>query len=403
MVAVATIKNNASSTLLTAISAVDTGLVVAYGDGTLFPTITASDYYFYMTLVNTDDTYEIVKVTARSGDSMTVTRAQEGTSAIAFTAGARVELRVTAQSILDLITANAASLAAANSWTGIQTFASATTEIAKSGAAAKLRFWDTTLANYHGIRNVAGALTLDYNGTSWATVSTGGVVAFVSGPTVAGSAIYYAGGTDVPVTDGGTGASTASGARTNLGLAIGSDVQAYSLLLTNLAAASTAADKLLYNTSGTAWAATDLTSFARTLLDDTTAAAARTTLGLGTMATQAASAVAITGGTLTGITSGQMTMKASVHTSGPLDASDADSFCAMTGNVSIAGGLLSDRQAIVFYSGASSKTISEGASMTLRLGGSSSTGTRTLAAYTLAVGVAQDNGNTFVISGSGVT
>lgn len=35
---------------------------------------------------------------------------------------------------------------------------------------------------------------------------------------VEGNALYRAGGTDVPVTDGGTGASTASGARTNLGL-----------------------------------------------------------------------------------------------------------------------------------------------------------------------------------------
>jgi len=35
---------------------------------------------------------------------------------------------------------------------------------------------------------------------------------------VEGSAIYRAGGTDVPLTDGGTGASNASGARTNLGL-----------------------------------------------------------------------------------------------------------------------------------------------------------------------------------------
>lgn len=42
---------------------------------------------------------------------------------------------------------------------------------------------------------------------------------------VEGNAIYRAGGTDVPVTDGGTGASTAAGAATNLGLGTGNSPQ----------------------------------------------------------------------------------------------------------------------------------------------------------------------------------
>jgi hypothetical protein len=43
--------------------------------------------------------------------------------------------------------------------------------------------------------------------------------------TIEGNAVYRAGGTDVPVTDGGTGASTAAGAATNLGLGTGDSPQ----------------------------------------------------------------------------------------------------------------------------------------------------------------------------------
>ena len=81
-----------------------------------------------------------------------------------------------------------------------------------------------------------------------------------------------------PIPVGGTGASSASGARTSLGLEIGADVQAFADALTALSSATPDADKLPYFTSTSASDVTDLSAFARTLLDDADAATARGTL-----------------------------------------------------------------------------------------------------------------------------
>tara|TARA_R100001440_G_scaffold818_11_gene2719 strand:+ start:10413 stop:11348 length:936 start_codon:yes stop_codon:yes gene_type:complete len=98
--------NNAHSTLASSISTSATSITVASGQGARFPSLTGSEF-FYATLIDTSNNLEIVKVTARSSDVLTVTRAQESTTARAFASGDRIELRVTAQGLVDLRTITA--------------------------------------------------------------------------------------------------------------------------------------------------------------------------------------------------------------------------------------------------------------------------------------------------------
>lgn len=120
------------------------------------------------------------------------------------------------------------------------------------------------------------------------------------GISISGNAANVSG--TVSVSNGGTGATTDSQARTNLGLAIGSNVQAYDAGLQSISGLTTSANQMIYTTASDTYATTSLTAAGRAILDDADAAAQRTTLGLGTIATQAANSVSITGGSISGIT-----------------------------------------------------------------------------------------------------
>jgi ribosomal protein L18 len=101
--------NNGHSTLASSLSSSATSITVASGHGARFPSLTGSEY-FYATLIDSSNNLEIVKVTARSSDVLTVTRAQESTTARAYAIGDRVELRVTAQGLVDVGTPAADSI-----------------------------------------------------------------------------------------------------------------------------------------------------------------------------------------------------------------------------------------------------------------------------------------------------
>lgn len=87
--------NNAATTLAVAALAGDATLTVV--DGSHFPTPTAGDF-FLVTLSNaTPETlWEICKCTSRSGNVLTITRAQEGTTALGWAIGSKCEVRLTA-------------------------------------------------------------------------------------------------------------------------------------------------------------------------------------------------------------------------------------------------------------------------------------------------------------------
>lgn len=92
--------NNAFGTLAAGINSSATSITLTTGQGARFPTLSAGDY-FYATLVDTSNNLEIVKCTARSTDVLTVVRAQETTTARAYSTGDRIEIRLTAQTFLD--------------------------------------------------------------------------------------------------------------------------------------------------------------------------------------------------------------------------------------------------------------------------------------------------------------
>ena len=175
--------NNAATTLSADITNSATTLTVQSGTGALFPTLTGSQY-FYCTLENgSGSSREIVKVTARSTDTFTIVRGQDGTSGTAFVLGSKVELRLVRANLQDF-----ALLDEANTFTQQQTVSSG------------IKFSDTTVQTTAFVGNATYATTAGSatTATTAASISsTGGLqnmTARVVGSLVTVDRFNYVGG-----------------------------------------------------------------------------------------------------------------------------------------------------------------------------------------------------------------
>jgi phage-related tail fiber protein len=178
-----------------------------------------------------------------------------------------------------------------------------------------------------------GAITIDSTGLTFAQFSGAGALTAGAGLTKTGNTIDVGAGTGISVAADSVGLTGQALALHNLGsngifirtaadtiaarsIAVsgsgisvsngngvsGDPTLSLSTGIAVFGALTPAADKLAYYSGASAASLTDLTAFGRSLIDDTDASTARTTLGLGTMSTQNASSVNITGGSIDGIT-----------------------------------------------------------------------------------------------------
>lgn len=102
--------NNASTTL--AANATSGATSLSLGSGAAFASPTGGDWQMATISDPATGLMEIIKITARSSNTVTVTRAQEGTTARAWASGTRIEARITKGMLERLAQSNADTTAA---------------------------------------------------------------------------------------------------------------------------------------------------------------------------------------------------------------------------------------------------------------------------------------------------
>ncbi|SFV31368.1 hypothetical protein SAMN05216456_1319 [Devosia crocina] len=157
------LRNNATSLLAADITAGATALTINADQAGLFPTPANGDW-FPLTLLDAAGNMEIVRATARAGATITVVRAQEGTTAKSFGAGSRVDLRMTSAvfsaAVADAVTDAVASAVGSKAEVNLSNV---------SQADARTKVGSGTMA-YRNVTISTSDPTAGANGDFWAKV-----------------------------------------------------------------------------------------------------------------------------------------------------------------------------------------------------------------------------------------
>ncbi len=146
--------NDASSTLAAAITSTATSLTLVTGGGASFPS-PAAGQYFVATLISQSNpnTYEIIQVTARSTDTLTIVRGQEGTTALSWNIGDFCNHQITAGS-LNIFSAETGAVLSVSAGTNISVGGTPQNPIVSAPGVALLAG-----ANFTGAVTISSTLT----------------------------------------------------------------------------------------------------------------------------------------------------------------------------------------------------------------------------------------------------